>query len=316
MSPDAVAVGRRVLALEAGAIEAAAGRLDRSFARAVETLAGADRVIVSGVGKSGLVARKIAATLTSTGTPASFLHPTDSLHGDLGPVAPRDAAIVLSKSGETEELFGLLSILARRGVPVIAVTGAPDSTVGRAAAVVLHGGVSEEACPHDLAPTASTTVALALGDALAVALLEHKGFSREAFAELHPGGALGRKLLLRVRDLMVPLRDLLAPGDTMRKAVVHLAHQRGMAIVAVGDRLEGVITAGDLSRLAERGEDYLALPVDGVMTRDPKTVAHDELAAHAVGLMERHGIMVLPVLDGDRLVGAVHLHDLLRGGAV
>jgi arabinose-5-phosphate isomerase len=274
-------------------------------------------VIVSGVGKSGLVARKIAATLTSTGTPATFLHPVDSLHGDLGIVGGGDVAILLSKSGETEELFGLVEMLRRKGVPIVAITGGLESTLARAATVVLDGAVAEEACPHDLAPTASTTVALALGDALAVTLLEQKGFSREAFATLHPGGRLGQRLLLRVRDVMSPISATLAPDDIMGRAVEHLAHHRGIAMVAADRRLVGVITAGDLSRLAERGTSYFDLAVSQVMTRTPKTVDQDELAAAAVGLMERHGIMALPVENGDRtLVGVVHLHDLMRAGAV
>jgi arabinose-5-phosphate isomerase len=182
--------------------------------------------------------------------------------------------------------------------------------------VVLDAGVVEEACPHDLAPTASTTVALALGDALAVALLAAKGFSREAFASLHPGGALGRRLLLRVRDVMLPAGRTLTAADRMRQAVESLAHQRGIALVVEGGKLEGIVTAGDLSRLAERQPDYLELSVGSVMTRAPKTVPVDELAATAVGVMERNGIMVLPVLEDQRLVGVVHLHDLMRAGAV
>src|SRR3989454_1746767 len=216
--PDHVDRGRRVLALEAEAIQAAARGLDASFARAVELLAAArGRVIVSGVGKSGLIARKIAATFTSTGTPATFLHPVDSLHGDLGIVGRDDAAIILSKSGASEELFGLLQQLKRLGVPIIAVTGNSDAALARQADVVLDAGVTEEACPETLAPTASTTAALALGDALAVALLEVKGFRREAFAALHPGGALGKKLLLSVADVMLS-HDLptLRPERPMR----------------------------------------------------------------------------------------------------
>lgn len=316
--PEVVEAGRRVLSLEADSVRAAGARLDGRFADAVALLKEASgRVIVSGVGKSGLVARKLAATLTSTGTPAGFLHPVDSLHGDLGIVGPGDVAILLSKSGETEELFGLVAMLGRKAVPIIALTGGLESTLARAAQVVLDAGVAEEACPHDLAPTASTTVALALGDALAVALLGEKGFSRDAFASLHPGGVLGRRLLLRVRDLTLPVEGSLRPTDPMRRAVESLAHQRGIAVVADGNRLVGVITAGDLSRLAEREPDYLELEVGRVMTRAPKTVGSDTLAATAVGIMERHGIMVLPVLDqDDRLVGVVHLHDLMRAGAV
>ena len=310
--------GRRVLRLEADALRAASDALGQGFVRAIELLSSCKgRVIVTGIGKSGLIARKIAATLTSTGTPATWLHPVDSLHGDLGVVGPSDVAIVLSKSGETDELAGLLSALQRLQVPVIAITGDGDSTLGRAAAVVLDAGVPEEACPHDLAPTTSTTVALALGDALAVTLLEEKGFAREDFARLHPGGRLGKKLLLRVSDVMNPSAPLLDPAATMREAVVALAHQRGIALVGTDGRLTGVITAGDLSRIAERHPEFLALRVDSVMTASPKTCRSDDFAAAAVGVMERHGIMALPAMNDDGTVsGVVHLHDLMRAGAV
>jgi arabinose-5-phosphate isomerase len=313
-----VAAGRRVLEQEAAAVSAAAARLGDGFALAVRLLADASgRVIVSGVGKSGLIARKMAATLTSTGTAATYLHPVDSLHGDLGLVGRSDVAIVLSKSGESEELFGLVGSLRRMGVPVIAITGSMNSTLARVAAVALDGAVAEEACPHDLAPTTSTTVALALGDALAVALLEVKGFRREDFAALHPGGSLGRKLLLRVRDVMVHPGHVLGPDATMRQAVVSLAHDRGLAMVVETGCLAGVLTPGDLTRLAERDPKFLDLPVGRVMTRAPRTAAPDELAAAAVGTMERHGVIALPVVDGDGTVlGAVHLHDLMRAGAV
>lgn len=312
----AVASARRTLELEGRAVLAAADRLDDGFATAVDLLAAADRVIVSGVGKSGAIGQKIAATLTSTGTPASWLHPVDSLHGDLGLVGPAMAAILLTKSGETEELFGLVAALARREVPIIAITGARDSTVGRAAAVVLDASVREEACPHDLAPTTSTTVALALGDALAVALLERKGFRREDFAALHPGGRLGRRLLLRVEEVMVPLGAELGPDASMRDVIVVLAHERGIAVIREEGRLVGVITAGDLTRLVERDADYLQQGVATVMTRAPRTIALGELAATAVAALERHRILAAPVLDPDGVVrGVVHLHDLLRAGA-
>ncbi|MEP6574371.1 MAG: KpsF/GutQ family sugar-phosphate isomerase [Gemmatimonadota bacterium] len=312
-----VEAGRRVLRLEANEIGLAADRLDAAFGRAVTMLAEArGRVIVSGVGKSGLIARKIAATFTSTGTPATFLHPVDSLHGDLGIVGRDDVAIVLSKSGESEELTGLLASLQRMAVPIIAITGGRDSILAGLAQVVLDGGVTEEACPHDLAPTASTTVALALGDALAVTLLEVKGFRADDFAALHPGGMLGRKLLLRVRDVMIPVE----PVDIavrMREAVMTLAHQRGLAVVTSGGTLAGVVTAGDLTRLAEQHPDFLSLGVGEVMTRNPKRTAPEDLAAAATGQMERHGIMALPVVEaGGRVVGVVHLHDLMRAGAV
>ena len=311
--------GKRVLALEAAAVQRLADTLGPAFARAVEILANAKgRLIVSGVGKSGLIARKIAATFTSTGTPATFLHPVDSLHGDLGIVSRDDVAIVLSKSGASDELFGLITQLKRLGVPIIALTGEADSPVGRQATVVLDASVAEEACPETLAPTASTTVALALGDALAVTLLEVKGFRREDFAALHPGGVLGRKLLLRVIDVMLTLDlPILTPDRPMRECVVLLAEKRGTVAVVANGRLAGVVTAGDLTRLMERTDKFLDMPVGDVMTKTPKSTTSDELASAAVSLMERHGIMALPVLDGDRkVVGIVHLHDLMKAGAV
>src|SRR5437016_12517428 len=314
--------GKRVLALEADAVRQLGDNLDVAFARAVEILAAAKgRVIVSGVGKSGLIARKIAATFTSTGTPAMFLHPVDSLHGDLGIVSRDDVAVVLSKSGASDELFGLVSQLKRLGVPIIALTGDADSPLGRQATVVLDASVTEEACPETLAPTASTTVALALGDALAVTLLEVKGFRREDFAALHPGGVLGRKLLLRVADVMLTEHlPTLTPDRPMRECVVLLAEKRGTVAIVEQDgntTLVGVVTAGDLTRLMERTDKFLDIPVGDVMTKTPKATTSDELASAAVSLMERHGIMALPVLDADRkVVGIVHLHDLMKAGAV
>src|SRR5207253_10505592 len=316
---DLIERGRRVLALEAKAIAQVAERLGPAFAAAVRLLAGAKgRLIVSGVGKSGIIARKIAATLTSTGSPASFLHPVDSLHGDLGIVDRDDAAILLSKSGASDELFGLVGQLKRLGVPIVAITGDGESILARQADVVLDASVTEEACPETLAPTASTTVALALGDALAVALLEVKGFRRDQFAALHPGGALGRNLLLRVADVMLA-NDIptLGPDRPMRECVVLLAEKRGtVAVVDRAGSLVGVVTAGDLTRLMEKTDAFLDLPVGDVMTRQPKSTTRDELAAAAVRLMEQHGVMALPVLDGGRkLVGMVHLHDLMKAGA-
>jgi arabinose-5-phosphate isomerase len=321
MSTDRIVErGRRVLELEREALAEATKRLDGSFARAVELIkASTGRVIVSGIGKSGLIGRKIAATMTSTGTPATFLHPTESVHGDLGIVGAHDVAILLSKSGETVELFPLLEQLTRLGVPRIAITGDLNSSLAKNSTVALDGWVREEACPHDLAPTTSTTLALALGDALAVALLEEKGFRREDFARFHPGGSLGRKLLLRVKDVMVAESlPLIPPSATMREAVVQLAERRGLCAVTDGDRhLLGVITTGDLSRLMEQEQDIFPIPVERVMTRTPKTIRDDELATAAVHLMETHGIIALPVLDeAQRIRGIVHLHDLMRAGAV
>jgi arabinose-5-phosphate isomerase len=312
--------GRRVLVLEADAIRRIAERLGPAFAAAVRLLAEArGRLIVSGIGKSGLVARKIAATFTSTGSPAAFLHPVDSLHGDLGIVGRDDVAILLSKSGASDELFGLLSHLKRLGVPVIVLTGDPASPLARQGDVVLDASVADEACAETLAPTASTTAALALGDALAVTLLEVKGFRREDFAALHPGGALGRNLLLRVADVMIAGElPALAPNRPMRECVVLLAEKRGtVAVVDRAGSLVGVVTAGDLTRLMEKTDQFLDIPVSDVMTRTPKSTTPEELAGAAVRLMEQHGIMALPVLDGGRKVlGMVHLHDLMRAGAV
>jgi arabinose-5-phosphate isomerase len=313
-----IALGRRVLRLEIEALGEVERRLDAKFAKAVELIrTSSGRVIVAGVGKSGLIGRKIAATLTSTGTPATFLHPVESVHGDLGIVGPSDVAILLSKSGETAELLPLLEQLERFGVRTIAITGNLQSSLARNADVALDSWVSEEACPHDLAPTTSTTAALALGDALAVALLEVKGFQREDFARLHPGGALGRRLLTRVSDVMLTSElPVLAPSATMRQAVVALAERRGIAIVVEQEQVAGVVTAGDLTRLMEREENVLDVLVRDVMVRSPKTARPEELGSAVVYRMERHGIMAMPVVDeSQRLVGVVHLHDLMRAGA-
>lgn len=314
-----LAEGRRVLRLEAEAVAAVEASLDDAFVRAVRMLeAATGRVIVSGIGKSGLIARKIAATLTSTGTPASFLHPVEGLHGDLGIVGDGDVVILLSKSGDSSELAGLVEHLSRRGVGMIGITAQPDSLIGRAADVVLDASVGEEACPHDLAPTTSTTAALAIGDAIAVALLRLRGFTRDDFARLHPGGALGRKLTLRVRDVM--LTDglpVLPPDAVMRECIVLLAEKRGTVAIVDGSKVVGVVTAGDLTRLMERTADIFEIAVSTIMTTTPKKTAPDELAAAAIYQMEKAGIMAMPVVDAeDRLCGIVHLHDLLRSGVI
>ncbi len=311
--------GRAVLEQEAAAILAAARRLDGQFADAVSLLAGRNgRVVVSGVGKSGIIARKIAATLTSTGTVATFLHPVDSLHGDLGIVGKGDAAIMISKSGTSAELLTLVDHLKRLGVPIIALTGDKASPLAKAAEITLDAGVDGEACPWDLAPTTSTTVALAVGDALALALLEAKGFKAEDFARLHPGGALGRRLLLTVDEVMVT-GDLpaLGPDATMRECVLLLAEKRGtIAIVDARRAVQGVVTTGDLARLMERDGDFLSVKAGTIMTRTPKLARAGELAGSVVYRMEQHGIMAMPVVnEGGVLVGMVHLHDLMRAGA-
>lgn len=312
--------GRRVLRLEREAIAAAEASLDDSFARAVQLIAEcAGRVIVSGVGKSGLIGRKIAATLTSTGTPATFLHPADSVHGDLGIVGATDVAILITKSGDSDETISLLNHLKRLGVRLIAITGDKDSTIARHSDIVLDAWVKEEACPHDLAPTTSTAVALALGDALAIALLEEKGFNAADFARLHPGGSLGRKLLTRVSDVMIT-RDLplLTRESTMRDVIVQLAERRGIAVVCdAAKKVQGVITAGDLTRVMEKEEDIFALSPERLMTRAPRAATEDELGSAVVYRMEQHGIMSMPVIATDgSLAGIVHLHDLMRAGVV
>lgn len=312
--------GRRVVQLEREAIGALEQRLGDAFARAVCLIAESrGRVIVCGVGKSGLIGRKIAATLTSTGTPASFLHPVDSVHGDLGIVGADDVAILISKSGESDELLALLAHLKGFGVRTIAITGSPTSALGMNSDVALDAGVREEACPHDLAPTTSTTAALVMGDALAVALLQEKGFQREDFARLHPGGALGRKLVVRVEEIMLRHDLPVLPDDaTMRDAIVMIAERRGIAVVVDRDQhVEGVLTAGDLSRMIERGGDLLPTPVKKVMTKSPKVARVGELASAVAYRMEKHGIMAVPVADdAERLVGVVHLHDLMRARVV
>jgi arabinose-5-phosphate isomerase len=307
-----------VIHLEVEALLEVERRLGDGFAAAVDLIVqSTGRVIVAGVGKSGLIGRKIAATLTSTGTPATFLHPTEGLHGDLGMVGPHDVAILLSKSGESDEVVTLLAHLKRFGVGTIAVTGNAESTLARECDATLDAWVREEACPLDLAPTTSTTAALALGDALAVVILERKGFRREDFARFHPGGSLGRKLLTRVRDLMERERlPILPPSAPMRAVIMLLAERRGIVVAADDERrLLGVFTAGDFTRLMEREADPFTVPLERVMTRAPRTAQVEELGSAVVYRMEQSGIMAMPVTDDQgTVVGVVHLHDLMRAG--
>lgn len=314
-----LAEGRRVLRLEAEAVAALAGRLGGSFLRAVDLVfACRGRVVVSGIGKSGLIARKVAATLTSTGTPAVFLHPVDGLHGDLGIVGADDIMVLISKSGSTRELEGLLAFAEVHGVPVVALSGNPDTRLGRQAAAALDCGVRAEACPLDLAPTSSSTAALAMGDALAMALLRRRGFDPGDFARIHPGGSLGNRLTLRVGDVMEGEEyPAVPPHCSAREIIDPLARMRGTVPVIDGGRaVVGVVTAGDLARFMQQHEHFLEAPVSEFMTRTPRIASPEELGAVAVQRMEEHGIMALPVVREGKLVGIVHLHDLLRAGAV
>ncbi len=322
MSNPRIGRARRVLDVEAAALSAVRDRLDASFGRAIDLLlACRGKVVVSGIGKSGIVCRKIAATFASTGTPAFFLHAGEGSHGDLGVLTRGDVLLLVSHSGEAEEVLRLLPLARRLALPLIAVTGRADSTLARAADVVLDVSVPEEACPLGLAPTASTTVAMALGDALAVTLLEERGFSSDDYAQLHPGGALGRRLL-RVEDLMH--RDEQLPSvperASLKDTIAEITGKR-LGVTAVldgGGELVGIVTDGDLRRGLERAADIRTLTARDLMTRTPKTIAGDALAGQAVALMERHTITSLLVLaEGTRRpVGVIHLHDCLRAGVV
>jgi arabinose-5-phosphate isomerase len=272
------------------------------------------------VGKSGLIGQKIAATLTSTGTPAIFLHPTDALHGDLGIVSKRDVAIIISKSGGTDELCELLSVLKRTGVRIIALLGTLGTPLAGQSDVVLDVAVSEEACPHDLVPTSSTTAALAMGDALAIALLDQRDFTPEDFACFHPGGGLGKKLLLRVSDLMLTGTDVpsIPAGSTMKEAVIEMTAKRGVTAVTDAEgRLAGVITDGDLKRLLAKSENIFALPAAEVMNKSPKTIDQDQLAVKAATVMQEHRVTSLLIVDKDkRPAGIIHLHDIMQAGVL
>jgi arabinose-5-phosphate isomerase len=314
-----LACARRTLEMEADAIRRLAPRLGRDFLAAVSVLAECrGKVVLTGVGKSGLIAKKIAATLSSTGTPAVFVHATEGAHGDLGVVTPEDVLLAVSASGETEEILRLLPAVAGLGVRVVAITRAGDSRLAAASAVVLRTGRSPEACPLGLAPTTSSTAALALGDALAMALLERRGFREEDFARLHPGGALGAKWL-RVGELMHRGRDLpvVREGTPLLRAVLVMTAKK-LGVAAVLDtrgRIRGVLTDGDLRRMIERGVDFSSARAGEVMTREPVCIGEEEYGVAAVRLMESRSITALLVAGADRrLRGLVHLHDLLRAG--
>ena len=313
------ALARRVLEIEADAIRALVPRVDEHFTAAVHMLAGCKgRVIVTGIGKSGLIARKIAATFASTGTPAHFLHPAEGVHGDLGMLASGDVLLALSNSGETDELLAILPAVKRLHVPIILLTGRADSALARICDVVIDVAVSKEACPMNLAPTASTTAALAMGDAIAMVLLELKGLRPEDYAELHPRGALGWRSLVRVADVMVTGDALpVVSDDALLKDVVEEMTRKRKGMTTVVDRagqLVGVITDGDLRRLMLRGAPVDILRAGQIASRAPKTIEAEALAGHAIDVMERTGpVTSLVVLDdGGRPLGVIHMHDILR----
>ena len=321
-----IETGKRVLAIEAKAIEELIGRIDRRFAEAVDILhVSKGRVVVTGMGKSGLIGKKISATFASTGTPSFFLHPAEGIHGDIGMVMREDAVLMISNSGETGEIIALLPPFKRMNLRMICLTGRPLSTLAKNSDVVLDVSVKEEACPMNLVPTASTTVALAMGDALAVALLERRGFKEEDFALFHPGGTIGRRLLLTVDEMMHTGSDIpMVDEESNMKDVICVITSKKLGVTTVVDkdkRLAGIITDGDLRRLLERetgmGMDILRLRAREVMTRNPKVLHKGALAVSAVQIMETYSITSLVILDNDRTIsGIIHLHDLLKKGIV
>jgi len=319
-----IETGKRVLAIEARAIEELIGRIDKRFAEAVDILHDSKgRVVVTGMGKSGLIGKKISATFASTGTPSFFLHPAEGIHGDIGMVMREDAVLMISNSGETGEIIALLPPFKRMNLRLICLTGRPLSTLAKNSDVVLDVSVKEEACPMNLVPTASTTVTLAMGDALAVALLEKRGFKEEDFALFHPGGTIGKRLLLTVGEMMHTGSDIpMVDEESTMKDVICVITSKKLGVTTVVDkdkRLAGIITDGDLRRLLERetgmGMNILTLRAKEVMTRNPKVLHKGALAVSAVQIMETYSITSLVILDNDRTVsGIVHLHDLLKKG--
>ncbi len=315
-------IGRETIQLEADALAALAKRIDEQFSRSCElVLQTQGRVIVIGMGKSGHIGGKIAATLASTGTPAFFVHPGEASHGDLGMITPTDLVLAISNSGETEEILTILPIIKRMGARLIALTGNPQSSLARQADAILFAGVEKEACPLNLAPTASTTAALAIGDALAVALLKNRGFTKEDFARAHPAGLLGRRLLLYVSDIMHTGKEIpLVKEDAgLREALLEMT-SKGLGMTGVVDyqgRLRGILTDGDLRRVLNRGVDVYAAKISEVMVPEPKTTRADRLAAETIQTMRSLKINGLFVVDADnRVVGALNMHDLLRRGVV
>ncbi len=311
--------GREILAIEREALVRVESLLDESFAHAVGTLYDCKgKVILTGIGKSGIIAQKITATLNSTGTPAFYLHPIDALHGDLGMIQKGDVAVILSKSGDTPELAPLFPAIRALDVKIIAMTGNRNSSLGRIASVVLDCSVDREACPYDLAPTASTTAMLALGDALAIALYERKGFTAEDFATTHPGGQIGKRLLLRLEDIMKKGENIpvVTPEDDFNAVVLEMSRKRlGAALVATEGRLIGIVTDGDLRRLLEKQADIYSMTAQEMMTPGPMTASPEMLGSVALVLLEENKRTQLPIVDTEqKILGVVHLHDLIEAG--
>ena len=321
-SSSGLELARRVLEIEADAVRALIGRIDQRFQNAIELIHGRrGRVIVSGMGKSGHIARKIASTLASTGTPAYFVHPAEASHGDLGMVEAGDVFIAISYSGASEELLQIVPLVKRRGAKLIAITGKPESALAREADVHLDAAVAQEACPHNLAPTASTTAALALGDALAVALLDKRGFSADDFARSHPRGQLPRQALVHVNDVMRRGADVarVQSGASAMQAVSEMTRGRiGMtAVVDAAGRVRGIFTDGDLRRALEKGAELKSARVEQLMSAGPRTIRPEALAVEAVQIMEQHKVNQLLVVDaGGALIGALNMHDLFRAKVI
>ncbi|HBG45359.1 MAG TPA: D-arabinose 5-phosphate isomerase [Deltaproteobacteria bacterium] len=320
ITKDAIDTAKRVLTIEAEAIKALVEKLDGGFTRAVDIICAATgKVVVCGMGKSGIIGQKIASTLASTGTPAFFLHPAEGVHGDIGMLMKNDVLLAISNSGETEELIKIIPIVKRMGIKMIAMTGRKDSSLARYGDVLLDVGVAEEACPLGLAPTASTTATLAMGDALAVALIEKKGFMEADFAGLHPAGSLGRRLM-KVSELMHSGDSIpgIGPDTLMRDAILVMTAKR-MGLTGVFDKgaLVGIITDGDLRRALEKGADIFGRRAAEVMTKNPLTISGEELAESALRMMEERSITSLFVTgEGMKAIGVVHMHDLLKAGVV
>ncbi|SFV31687.1 KpsF/GutQ family sugar-phosphate isomerase [Thermoflavifilum thermophilum] len=313
-------IARNTLAKEAEALQQIIAYLDDAFIQSVRLIASCPgKVVITGIGKSAIIAQKIVATFNSTGTPAIFMHAADAIHGDLGMIQPEDVVIMLSKSGESPEIKVLLPLIKNFRTPVIAIVGNMQSSLARQADFVLNTTVSQEACPNNLAPTSSTTAQLAMGDALATALIRLKGFSAEDFAKFHPGGTLGKKLYLRVRDLSVHnAKPSVSPDTSIREVILEMTGGRlGITAVVHQDKLVGVITDGDLRRMMEKYEQFQQLKARDVMTMQPKTIHRDALAVEALQLMRQHNITQVVVLDSNgRYDGIIHLHDLIREGLI